>query len=155
DVTVSSAVVRLSGTVGTAEQRDRAVEDAYVPGVRAVFADAVSIDAGIHDDMRRSFRAPPPDDDDLKTAIANALVQDPRILSPAVDVQVDRGVVTLSGMVRGGAAKRAAVAVATDAFGARAVVDLIKVQPVAAVPDDEIARRVLATLRDDPVLADR
>lgn len=150
-VTVEDGRVTLSGTVGSAAERTRAMALAHVAGVTRVDAAELEVEPRTAERMRRSARAAPRDARTVRDAVRGALELDPRVEgTPAVTVE--DGVVTLSGSVASLRAKRAAVEDAGNTVGVRRVRDLLKVRPARELSEVELTDRVEAALRRDPYL---
>ena len=71
-----------------------------------------------------------------------------------VDIQVEGGVVTLSGTVEHIAAKRRAVIVAAAIDGVREVVDRLRVEAAEAMGQDQILQHVRDALYEEPALCE-
>lgn len=151
NVAVDDGHVRLTGYVGSAIERWRAHRDAYVAGVERVDSSELKVKSWARDEMRRESRYADRNDRQVRKAIMDALVLEPRVLAPAVDVQVSDGRVTLTGEVTDLAARRAAADVARNTIGVRTVNNLIDVRPDTDVPttDDSVERRIEAALARD------
>jgi osmotically-inducible protein OsmY len=86
---------------------------------------------------------------DLKDMILDALDFDPSIDAAEIGVTVESGVVTLHGHVRTYTEKTTAEQITMRVKGVRALAQEIEVRPIGVNPtaDDEVARRILDTLR--------
>jgi osmotically-inducible protein OsmY len=144
-VQVDDARVALVGTVGSARQRQRAIEAAWIAGVRDVDATALIV-AGAR---RGAVRLPAPAT--IERAIMAALAVDPSVKGADLRVTVRGGVAMLRGKVDNLAAARAAELVAEHTFGIAAVANEIAVSPWG--DDDAIAADVAAALRANPETA--
>jgi osmotically-inducible protein OsmY len=89
-------------------------------------------------------------DAQIRQAVSDALLFDPRVLSFNPDVQVDEGVVTLSGTVDNLEASRAAEDDARNTVGVALVRNHLRVRPTNDVADDELTLRVERAVRRDP-----
>lgn len=149
-VEVKDGAVTLSGVVGSAAEKRRAVRTAYVTGVSKVDAEDLDVDRWARDpDLRtKKYMARP--DDEVASAIEGALVRDPRVFSFDIDVDVDSSWVTLSGVVDNLEAKRAAKRVANLTVGVTFVDNQIKVRPTADRPDSQIEASVQTALALNP-----
>lgn len=122
DVDTDNGMVTLRGRVDEQGDRDEAVKLARkTSGVR-----------GVHDELQ--VGAPPKDeapgtDVAIATAVKAKLAADPDVSSLNVDVDVEDGVVTLSGLVRSEYAKDHAEELAEKVSGVRSVHNEIQVQP--------------------------
>jgi hyperosmotically inducible protein len=119
DVDTLEGNVILTGVVINRVEADRAVELAKgVPGVVKV-TDNLQIGAK---SMGQSFN-----DKILSSKIKTKLIMEPNIRSLNIDVDVDNGVVTLSGIVDSEKIKQRVIQIARTTNGTRKVVDFIKV----------------------------
>jgi len=150
-VTVADGKATLTGTVGSALERARAVGQAWVPGVREVDATGLEVEWWARDDMRRDkYRLK--SDAQIRDAVKDALVYDPRVLSFNPDVRVKNGVVTLSGVVDNLEARRAAERDARNTVGVSHVRNHLRVRSDSDVTDDEITLAVQRALQRDPYI---
>lgn len=155
EVRVAGGKVSLSGTVGSAAEKVRAVLDSYVPGAVAVDASGLDVDPSRpRKDLRRTELYTKRTDAETADDIRTALMADPRVYSGNVEVEVDRGLVTLTGTVNNLRAKLAAAEAARGVIGAWRVRNLIRVRPKTSPLDEEVARRVVAALARDAWLSD-
>jgi osmotically-inducible protein OsmY len=152
DVAVKDGKVTLSGAVGSAAEKARARTNAWVAGVHSVDAADLEVRWWARDDMRRSQKYPALTDDEIKQAIRDAFLYDPRVLSFNPKVTVDDGTVTLSGTVTDYAAKRAAEDTALNTLGVWRVKNQLRVRPQQIPTDAELARRVREALKRDPYI---
>ena len=82
-------------------------------------------------------------DENIKEAVKDAFVYDPRLYSFNVEVDVQDGAVTLSGVVKNIQAKRAAQQDARNVFGVRRVINNIKVRP-ENIPSNSVLKSRVA-----------
>jgi osmotically-inducible protein OsmY len=150
-VDVDDGKVRLSGTVGSLAEKNRAISEGWVSGVTGIDGNALEIEWWARDSMRRKASFADRDDEELQQAVKDAFLYDPRVLSFRPEVSVADGVVTLSGTVRDLAAKRAAEADARNVVGVWRVKNRIKVRPLD-VDDDGIEARLADVFFEDPLL---
>ena len=85
-------------------------------------------------------------DKNLAELIENAIRRDERVYLQPIDVSVNDGIVILDGSVRSHRRKLAAYEVASSFEGCRDVVNKLKVDPEAPLPDKEVAKNVLCSL---------
>ena len=151
NVEVSDGTVSLKGNVGSAFEKSRAVSLAYVYGAKTV--DNSGLEAAWRDrsQLKRTESASP-SDAEIKRAVKDAFLFDPRVGSFDSDVRVTRGTVYLSGVVESLLAKHAAVEDARNTVGVKSVRNQLKVRPKDPVPDDTLARNVRSALLWDPLL---
>ncbi len=141
DVKVDDGNVTLSGTVGSADEHYLAVTDAWVTGVNSVDADNLSVEKWARDEHMRKDKYVDKTDEEVKEAVEDALLYDPRVYSFNPTVTVNDGIVTLTGEVDNLKAKRAAEQDAKNVVGVFGVNNHLRVRP-AFVPND-------AELEDD------
>ncbi len=150
-VTVDDGVVTLAGHVGSLAEKRRAGLDAWVTGVNAV-ANDLEVKAWARDTLRREAAMAPREDAELHEAVMATLSYDPRVNPINLDVTVDSGVATLRGVVSDARAKRAAGESTENVTGVFMVRNFIKVRPDEIPPADELERRVIEALAEDPVV---
>lgn len=151
DVKVQDHDVALSGQVGSAWEKTRAWNDAWVRGVRDVDSSKIAVSWTARPEMVRAY-TPIKTDASIAKAVEDALFYDPRVVSFEPEVTVDDGIVTLGGTVDNLAAKQAAEKDALDTVGVVRVVNRLAVEPKTMAEDAAIATDVRAALRRDPVL---
>lgn len=154
---VEKGDVSLTGTVGSLDERRRAVRDAWVDGVRRVDAAALEVRWWARNRMRRSPVGQRRTDEQVREALELALKYDPRTTSSAIEVTVSDRKVALSGTVKSLDAKKAAEVDAENITGVRRVLNHIKVSEVSLPtnpPDSNVRRRVRRALLEDPYLQD-
>lgn len=150
DARVSSdGEVTVTGTVASLAEKHRAERLAGVLNTSGVHVDQIAVDPRLVDAAAR-----PISDRDIRQAILDAFVSDPRVLSMNPKVTVRDGSVTLRGRVRNRDALRAAERDARFAAGVRDVVNLMSVEPAARRKDAEVAADVRSALDRDIWLTD-
>jgi osmotically-inducible protein OsmY len=150
-VAVDDGEAVLTGAVGSAMERSRAISNAWVPGVREVDATGLEVQWWARDQMRRDKYAPRTDAQ-VAQAVQDAFFYDPRVLSFHPEVRVDDGVVTLSGVVDNLEARRAAEQDATNTVGVTLVRNHLRVRPKDEVGDAELTQKAERALRRDPLV---
>ncbi len=149
-VTVDNGTVDLAGTVGSASEKNQAMVDAWVSGVKTVSAEDLVVERWARDkDLRGSKYAEKPDAE-VREAVQNALLFDPRVGFYNIDVTVDEGIVTLRGAVEDLKARRAAARDARNTVGVLRVKNRIKVRPAGESGSDRVADKVENALLLDP-----
>lgn len=154
DVSVDGRTVRLTGTVGSAAERFRARELAFVNGVETVEADDLKVQDWAKDPNRRNPEYVVKPDSEVARAVMDALMYDPRVNRFDVDVAVSAGTVTLRGDVDNMAAKRSAEQDARNTVGVHRVANRLKVMPAPAIADHDLEQRVRAAFLRDPYVED-
>lgn len=147
---VEDAKVTLKGIVGSAWERSRAFSDAWVTGVRSVDASAVEVKWWAREGKRRPRQFTPRTDSDIAEAIRQAFYLDPRVSMFNPKVEVEKGIVTLTGTVNNLAAKRAAEEDATNTVGVWRVRNHLRVRPGRLPSNTELSARVRQALFRDP-----
>lgn len=150
DVAVQDGEVTLSGTVGSAYERRIALGDAWSQGVRSVQADDLEIQWWARDTMLKKDRFASLTDSQIRDAVKDALLWDPRVASFRPMVTVEDGVATLSGTVSDLKAKRSAAQTASRTSGVWRVKNQLKVRPADERSDEEIAQDIRHNLLIDP-----
>ncbi|MDO7852473.1 BON domain-containing protein [Hymenobacter convexus] len=154
DVLTQHRAVRLSGTVGSASEKERLISLAYQAGARQVDAhDLFVADWALVGGLRREKFAARADED-IAQAVRTAFRYDPRVRSAAPAVQVYHGYVTLSGTVGNLRAKLDAEQDARHVVGVWDVQNRLKVRPPHTLFDPEIRQNIKDALARDPYLAD-
>jgi len=120
DVDTLNGEVTLTGMVASAEEKSRAVEIARsVQGVKSV-RDNLNIDSKTWGEAV--------DDKVIGSKIKASLIGEPGIRSLNIDVDVNKGVVTLTGIVENEEQKMKALEIARGTGGVLRVVDNLKVK---------------------------
>ena len=148
--TVRDGKVTLTGTVGSAAEKTRAVSDAWITGVTSVDADGLQVEPWAKDTMKKSDKVAFKSDEAIKNAVRDALLYDPRVLSFNPTVAVSNGVVTLTGAVDNLKAKRAAEQDAKNTVGVWRVKNYLRVRVENPPTDDKLAQNVKDALIRDP-----
>ena len=150
EVAVDNGRVTLSGTVGSETEKFQAISDAWVNGVRSVNAENLEVESWARDDRMRKDKYVAKSDSEVKDAILKAFYYDPRVKSFNPGVEVNNGVVTLSGSVDNLKAKRSAEEDARNVVGVFAVENNISVDPGILPSDKEIKNNVRSAMIRDP-----
>ena len=148
-VDVENAKVTLDGVVGSAAEKRLATWEAWTAGVDSVDATGLEVERWARDPDLRSD--PIRSQDEIRAAIEDAWVHDPRVFSFDVAAEVSPGgTATLSGAVDNVKAKRAAEQDARNTVGVVTVRNFIKVRPSAQRTDDAIEADIESALLRDP-----
>ncbi len=149
-VRVDRGEVILSGVVGSAAERDRARERAWVHGVHAVDVVDLEVRPWAEDEQTRDRPAAGEiGDDELYRALRAALRQDPRVDAGGVQVLVDDGVVRLHGRVASLDTRRVAGRTAANTVGVWRVLNHLQVWPPSDLGDADLALAVERALARD------
>jgi len=152
DVEVAAGKVTLSGTVGSLSEKRQAIGDAYVANVTNVDASRLDVRLWARDPQLRGDKYKNLSDDEIRKAVSDALLIDPRVSSFSVRPEVFNGVATLRGKVDNLKARRAAGRTAANTVGVTRVVNRIKVRPLAVYPDAKLKTRIERALTKDPIV---
>ncbi|MFW6241488.1 MAG: BON domain-containing protein, partial [Thermodesulfobacteriota bacterium] len=152
DVSVDDGEVTLTGTVGSAAEKSRAITDAWVANVTDMDATGLKVELWARDPSMREGKYADLSDETIRNALIRALARDPRVYSFNVRPEVDGGVVTLRGKVDNLKARRAAAEVARSTVGVHSVNNRVKVRTAAdaARSDEAIEADIRAALTRDP-----
>lgn len=150
DAKVEDGIVTLSGDVGSALQKSRAEVRAYIMGVKSVRND-INVDWRLRKNLQRTDY-PNKTDEEIKRAVNDALLHDPRVWSFHPHVSVSNGLVTLTGLVDNLKAKRAAERDAKYTVGVKRVKNYLKVRLKDQPSDEHIADKVRSALVIDPLV---
>lgn len=151
-VMVNGGKVTLTGKVGSLAEKYSAFTDAWVPGVIAVNVDPLEIDWKARNEMRRN-----PDDlfrswEQIQESLQRAWQYDPRVDPSQIQIQVEEGLVTLTGVVDDLRAKRAAEEDARNTIGVFRVHNFLKVRPAQTIPDQKLKGWVQEALQEHDVI---
>jgi len=152
NVKVKKGKVFLTGTVGSAAEKRQAMTDCWISGVTAVDVEDLNVEWRTRDKMRKKSQYVSKSNAEVKKAIQDAFLYDPRVFSFNLDVAVDNGAVMLTGVVTNLKAKRAAAQDARDTKGVMTVENLIKVRPATPSTDPEIEQKIRDALEQDRAL---
>jgi len=150
-VEVKDGAVTLSGTVGSALEKTRASTRAYVLGAKSVDSEEVKVDWLMREQLRRT-QYPNRTNNEIKRAVKDALLYDPRVWSFNPHVAVRYDTVTLTGVVDNLKAKTAAENDARNTVGVKTVKNYLKVRTKTQPPDETVATNVRSALLLDPLV---
>jgi len=149
---VKDGKVTLTGTVGSAAEKTRATSDAWTAGVEAVNAEELKVEPWAKDKMKKPNNVDIKSDDEIKKAVKDAFLYDPRVFSFNPDISVSGGIVTLTGIVDNLKAKRAAEQDAKNTAGVWRVKNYLRVRGENPPSDDKLVENVQDALKRDPYL---
>ncbi len=152
DVAVEDGDVTLSGTVGSANEQYLAVTDSWVMGVNSVDSDNLEVKSWARDEEMRKNKYAVKTDKEVKEAVEDAFLYDPRVSSFNPTVTVNNGIVTLTGTVDNLKAKRAAERDAKNVVGVFGVNNHLSVRPVFIPEDSSLEADVETALGKDPII---
>ncbi|MCA9419525.1 MAG: BON domain-containing protein [Nitrospira sp.] len=151
NVQVEKGHAILTGQVGSAYEKERVGELAWVEGVHDVDVRGITVNWVSPDPMMRTQR-PKFTDQEVADAIQRMLAYDRRVTPFKIHVAVKNGMVTLTGNVPFLSMRREAEQNANHTVGVRSVNNLIRVQSSVSPKDADIQARLLAAFSRDPVL---
>lgn len=154
DVEVSGGKVSLSGTVGSAAEKETATADSFVYGVKEVDNSKLEVSIWERNRDLKKKKYANRTAKEIETAIRDAFLYDPRV-SPfeiTVDVDPDTKVATLRGTVDNLKAKNAAAGDARNTAGVWTIYNRIKVRPGEKISDQKIKERIKDVLMINPYL---
>ena len=152
EAAVEDGLVMLSGVVGSAAEKRRAMLSAHVTGVVTVDASDLDVKHWAREEELRKGKYAAVSDPEVRKAVEDALLYDPRVVSLAVTTRVDDGMVTLRGTVSNLKAKRAAERDAMNTVGVTSVRNRLRVRPQEPVGDEKLERKANAAITRDPYL---
>ncbi len=152
DVTVDNGEVTLSGTVGSVAEKSRTISNAWAAGVNDVNADNLEVETWARDPQMRQEKYVDKTDEEIELAVQAALINDYRVNSFMIDVEVNSGVVTLKGNVDNLKAKKVAAEDAKNVVGVWRVNNDLEVRPVEFVNNKALADQVRKTIQLHPYL---
>ena len=148
-VRTADQTVYLSGTVGTAVEKDRLVAIAYQTGALRVDARDLFVAYWALGRAIRREKFAPKTDESIGAAVRDTLRFNPRMRASETLVQVHDGVVTLAGTVSNLRTKQDAEHDARHVVGVSNVHNLPKVRPALLVPDEDLRQTILKALARD------
>lgn len=152
NVNVADAKVYLSGAVNSAAEKHRAGMNAWISGVKSVDDSNLEVEKWARDDNLYKKKYSQYRDEEVREAVKDALIYDPRVDASNLDASVTNGIVTLGGIVDNIQAKNAAIQDARHTVGVVSVNSLIKIRPLAEFSDYEIMEQVREALLRNPYI---
>jgi len=152
NVNVKDGNVKLSGEVGSLAEKTRAADDSWVRGVLSVDNKDLDVEWWDLNEARRKTEFVIKSDDEIKKAVRDTLLYDPRVYSFEPHIDVNNGEVTLTGVVDNLMAKRAAKQDAKNTIGVWKVRNFLKVRPPKSPTDSEIKQNILKAFNRDYTL---
>lgn len=151
---VANGFVTLSGEVGSPNEKNLARVLSWVAGVRGVNERAIVVNPDLKPDRRRKKSIALRNEVDIKRAVKDALLHDPRIRGTQLGVHVRFATVSLSGSVATLSAKKAAEQDAKNTLGVRRVINNLKVKIPDWPGDVAVGEQVRKALKRDGHLSD-
>lgn len=152
---VRDGAVTLSGDVGSAAARARAIRDAHVDGMRSINAQGLIVRWRPTERSARQ-ETPPVERTAVQTrdAVRDSLRYEPWLLGSHIEVAAQDSEVTLTGTVGTLRAKHAAERAARDVLGVHQVRNELQVKPMSEPATKQIPEAVAAAIGRDAYLAD-
>jgi len=156
EVEVKDARVVVNGNVASSFQKSYAEDLAWRAGGKDVDLRGVDVNWRHTNPLLRSQRYEAATDDEIRSAVQRAFKHDPRLLSFDLAIQVDHGVVTLTGDVSHLTANRAAERDARQTIGVRRVKNNLRTRwPDERPTDEQIADFTRRAIARDPYVEKR
>jgi len=152
DVCVNDGEVVLGGIVGNFAEKKYAYYDSWVNGVISVDDTNVEVKWWMEEDLRRERKVVIKSDEDIKKAVEDVFSYDLRVPSYKINVEVENGIVTLTGVVDNLRSKRIAEKDAKNTLGVLTVENRLKVRREEPPVDSVISENVRDALKWDPVV---
>lgn len=154
EIQVENGEVQLIGTVGSASEMTRAHNSSWVAGVRSVDDRDLDVLPWAREEDLREERYATKSADEIRSALEDAFLLDPRVKSFNITPDVTGSIVTLRGRIDNLKAKRAAAHIARRTASVTTVINRIKVRPDADLvkTDAQIAESIRKSLSHDPYI---
>lgn len=159
-VSVDDNTARLSGTVGSLEEKNLAVNRAYVAGVDSVVADRLEVHPEYERSIFQNEAVEVLQPSQIEEALNSAFKYDPRVPADQIDVNVEENTAVLTGTVENLNAKLAAEDDARNTAGIHSVTNNISVErkvvvtPKVPTTDEAIKKRIRESIARDPYVND-
>jgi osmotically-inducible protein OsmY len=150
-VSVEEGIVRLSGRVGSNDERMHARIASHVECARNV-DDELHVDPMLADDQHRDPRFVQIAAAEIETAIRDAWNFDPRVTKIDADISISVGSVTLRGSVTDLKTKQAAEQTAANTIGVLSVHNYLRVNLEEIREDVEIRHHIEEAFAHDPIV---
>lgn len=150
EVRVTDGRVSLAGIVGSAAEKNWAIDKAYVTGVEAVDSSELQVERWRRDPDLKGDKYTPKKDSAILEAVKTALTSNPRIQSETVEVTVKNRTVILRGTIESLLAKKEASLEAAAIVGVREVKNHLKILQGKNMRDLEIGDAVVEALVLNP-----
>lgn len=151
-VAVNEGKVFLSGTVASAAEKEWAFSDAWVNGVKSVNVYNLRVQWWENSSPGSNQQNIILRDKEIETALEQAFILDPRIISDRINIKVNNGVVILRGTVTDLQAKNAAEKDTRRTIGVFGLENDLNVEPRAIPENAEIKEQVAHALKRNPYI---
>lgn len=149
---VEDGKVTLTGTIGSAISKSRALDDAWVGGVTSVDDSGLKVESRASNGPHQEHEYADRSDSEIKQAVEATLLLDPRVSASPPNVTVEDGGVILSGNVGNLKAKTSAEQDAKNIVGVWRVDNLLNVRPSERPTDADMEKQLNAALAWDPLV---
>jgi osmotically-inducible protein OsmY len=149
---VENGKVTLTGTIGSAISKSRALDDAWVGGVTSVDDSGLKVEPRASNGPQKEHEYASRSDSEIRQAVQASLLLDPRVSASPPDVTVEGGGVILSGNVGNLKAKTSAEQDANNIVGVWRVDNLLNVRPSERPTDADMEKQLKAALAWDPLV---
>lgn len=150
DVEVNNSKIELSGIVGSLSEKYQAETKAWVAGVTSVSSDELKVRQWARDENLRKNKYITRSDEEIKEAIRDAFIYDPRVHLMNIEIQVNDGEVILIGTVDNLKTKKVATSDAKNIVGVFSVKNYLKVRPDEIPENPDLEKNVAQALIRDP-----
>lgn len=156
NVKVDSSVVTLSGSVGSAAEKQLAIEKSHVTGVKKVKAENLKVQPEYNSKQLVNKMVGSLSPSQIEKAIEKTYTYDPRVPADKINVEVEDSTAILTGTVLNLNSKLAATDNAFNTVGIEEVDNRIKVErkvvvrPKVPTTDKAIKSRIIEGVRRDP-----
>jgi len=154
NVEVKNGAVQLTGTVGSAAEKQEALKDCWVAGVDSVDGSGLQVEEWARDPKLKEGKYIVQSENEIREAVRDALDYDPRVSSDAVTVEVSDRTVTLRGTLPCLGSKRAASRDARTTVGVYRVVNRIQVKTGKKISDQRIKEMIRRAFTRHPYVED-
>ncbi len=149
-VAVKEGKVSLSGTVASCAEKEWAFSDAWVNSVKAVNVDNLRVQWWENSSPGSNQQNIILRDKEIESALEQAFILDPRVISDRINIKVNNGIVTLRGTVTNLQAKNAAEKDAGRTIGVFGLENDLNVEPRSIPDNTEIKEQVTQALKRNP-----
>lgn len=151
-VSVNDDIVTLKGTVASAAEKEWAYDDAWVNGVNSVNVDDLRVQWWQNSSPENEQETITLRDKEIRAALEQAFILDPKVISYRIHIKVNNGVVTLRGTVTDLQSKHAAERDARRTIGVFGIKNDLAVEP-KSIPDNvKIRDMVSQALKRNPYI---
>jgi osmotically-inducible protein OsmY len=155
EVDVAAGEVTLTGIVGSAAEKQRAFQDAWVANVTGIDMSGLEVRLWAQEVQKDTEADLPRTDEQVQQAVTDAFRYDPRVADFDIVGLADRGTVTLTGVVDNMKAKQTAEEDAMNTAGVWRVDNHIRVRPENPPGDAGVLKEIEEALSRDAILSEQ